>query len=51
MEIYRDFKELLESFNAHGVEYLVVGGHALATIAILGTRAIASEHAAARPSK
>jgi len=25
-----DFKELLECFNAHGVEYLVVGGYALA---------------------
>ena len=30
MEIYTDFKELLESFNARKVEYLVVGGHALA---------------------
>jgi predicted nucleotidyltransferase len=26
----RDFKEFAESFNANGVEYLVVGGHALA---------------------
>ena len=26
MEVHRDFKELLELFNAHGVEYLVVGG-------------------------
>lgn len=25
-----DFKELLAEFNAHGVEYLVVGAHALA---------------------
>jgi hypothetical protein len=25
-----DFKELLSIFNAHGVEYLVVGAHALA---------------------
>lgn len=25
-----DFKELLLAFNAHGVEYLVVGAHALA---------------------
>jgi hypothetical protein len=26
----RDFKELLAEFNAHGVDYLVVGAHALA---------------------
>ena len=26
----RDFKEFAELLNAHGVEYLVVGGHALA---------------------
>ena len=30
MEIYKDFKELLELFNKHKVEYLVVGGYALA---------------------
>jgi len=30
MEIYQDFKELLESFNAQKVEYVIVGGHALA---------------------
>jgi len=30
MEIQPDFKELLALFNAHGVEYLVVGGYALA---------------------
>jgi len=30
MEIQKDFKELLELFNAHKVEYLVVGGYALA---------------------
>jgi hypothetical protein len=30
MELYRDFKELLELLNAHKVEYLVVGGYALA---------------------
>ena len=30
MEAYKDFKELLELFNAKGVEYLVVGGYALA---------------------
>jgi len=30
MEIQRDFKELLELFNAHNVEYLIVGGYALA---------------------
>ena len=30
MEVQQDFKELLESFNAHQVEYLIVGGYALA---------------------
>ena len=30
MEIYQDFKELLESFNSRKVEYVIVGGHALA---------------------
>ena len=30
MEVQPDFKELLESLNAHDVEYLVVGGYALA---------------------
>jgi hypothetical protein len=30
MEIQQDFKELLELFNVHNVEYLVVGGYALA---------------------
>ena len=30
MEIYKDFKELLELLNSHKVEYLVVGGYALA---------------------
>jgi hypothetical protein len=30
MEIQKDFKELLELFNAHNVEYLIVGGYALA---------------------
>lgn len=30
MEVYQDFKELLELFNAHAVEYLIVGGYALA---------------------
>ena len=30
MEIYRDFKELLELFNARKVEYVVVGGYARA---------------------
>jgi hypothetical protein len=28
----RDFKEFVASFNAHAVEYLVVGGYALATL-------------------
>jgi hypothetical protein len=30
MEIYRDFQELLALFNVHGVEYVIVGGYALA---------------------
>ena len=30
MEIHQDFKELFESFNAHNVEYIIVGGYALA---------------------
>jgi hypothetical protein len=30
MEIQQDFKELLELFNKHKVEYVVVGGYALA---------------------
>jgi hypothetical protein len=30
MEIQPDFKDLLELFNAHKVEYLIVGGYALA---------------------
>ncbi len=30
MEIRNDFKELLELFNKHQVEYLIVGGYALA---------------------
>ena len=29
-QVYRDFKELLLAFNAHNVEYLIVGAHALA---------------------
>ena len=30
MEIQSDFKELLELFNANKVEYMIVGGYALA---------------------
>jgi hypothetical protein len=30
MEVQQDFKELLESFNAHEVEYVIVGAYALA---------------------
>jgi hypothetical protein len=30
MEIYQDFKELLELLNAQKVEYVIVGAHALA---------------------
>ncbi len=30
MTVNRDFRDLLAGFNAHGVEYLVVGAHALA---------------------
>lgn len=30
MEVQQDFKELLELFNVHNVEYVIVGGYALA---------------------
>jgi len=30
MEVQQDFRELLELFNAHKVEYMIVGGYALA---------------------
>jgi hypothetical protein len=30
MDVQPDFKELLELFNARGVDYLIVGGYALA---------------------
>ena len=30
MELQQDFKELLESLNVHRVEYMIVGGYALA---------------------
>ncbi len=30
MEVQPDFKELLALFNSHGVEYIIVGGYALA---------------------
>lgn len=30
MEIQQDFRDLLELFNAHKVEYIIVGGYALA---------------------
>ncbi len=30
MEVQQDFKELLKLFNAHRVEYVIVGGYALA---------------------
>lgn len=30
MEVQKDFKELLELFNEHNVQYMIVGGYALA---------------------
>jgi hypothetical protein len=30
LEMFPDFRDLLAEFNAHGVEFLVVGAHALA---------------------
>ncbi len=30
MEVQQDFRELLELFNAHKIEYIIVGGYALA---------------------
>jgi hypothetical protein len=35
MEVQTDFKELLELFNAHKVQYLIVGGYALAYYGVL----------------
>ena len=30
MEVQQDFRELLELFNVHHVEYIIVGAYALA---------------------
>lgn len=30
MDLSQDFRDLLEAFAAHGVEYLLVGGYAVA---------------------
>lgn len=30
MEVQQDFKELIELFNKHNVNYMIVGGYALA---------------------
>ena len=30
MEVQQDFRELLALLNAHGVDYVIVGGYALA---------------------
>lgn len=30
MEVQKDFRELLELFNKHNIEYMIVGGYALA---------------------
>jgi len=30
MEVQKDFRDLLELFNAHKVEYMIVGAYALA---------------------
>jgi len=30
MEVYRDFRELFELFNERRVEFLVIGGYAVA---------------------
>lgn len=32
MELHRDFRELLASFSAHGVEFVLVGAYALALL-------------------
>jgi len=43
MEVQPDFKELFELFNSHGVEYLIVGGNALAYLfSLLPSEAIRS---------
>lgn len=35
MEVQQDFKELLQFFNAHKVEYVIIGGYALAFHGVL----------------
>jgi len=37
MEVQPDFRGLLELFNAHRVEYVIVGGYALAFMGRHGT--------------
>lgn len=39
--MHQDFSELLAEFNAHNVEYLVVGAHALAAHGVV--RAVLSD--------
>ena len=41
-----DFKELLHAFNAHNVEYLIVGAHALAAQGLVFCRRFEILHAA-----
>lgn len=36
MEVQQGFRNLLELLNGHGVEYVVVGGYALADLNALG---------------
>jgi len=37
MEAQKDFRELLDSFNDQGVEYVIIGGHALAYHGVVRT--------------
>ncbi len=46
--MHSDFSDLLSTFNAHGVEYLVVGGHALAAHGLI--RATKDMDVLVRPS-
>lgn len=40
--LYPDFEEFIESLNAHGVRYLIAGGHALADRAQARVRDVGS---------
>ena len=43
MEVLSDFKELLELFNSHKINYLVAGGYALAYHGLVNTQTVRLE--------